>query len=116
MNVFIDKDELAEVKKSLAEWAKELPNDYTPNQEVKDSITEECFYTLCKRVRNLEIQNRENAKLKLNDFLISDILFYLMEYEEVEAVLYVDSSHKYEIKTNFSHICGSGKDRIIIIH
>ena len=116
MNVWIDKAELEEVKAKLAKWAKELPEDYIPERKNQVSFTEKEFYTIAKRVLNLEKQNKENATLKLSDFLIGDILWYLIENKEVQAVLYVDSSHEYDIKTNFSHIHGSGKNRIIIIH
>lgn len=116
MNVWIDESELEEVKEKLAEWAKNFPDDYAPERINKVSFTEKEFFTLAKRVSNLEKQNREGAKLRLSDFLIGDILWYLMENKEVQAVLYVDSSHEYDIKTNFSHIHGSGRDQIIIIH
>ncbi len=116
MNMWIDEKELKEVKEKLAEWAKELPQDYEPERTHTVSFTEKEFYTLAKRVRNLEIQNTENAKLKLTDFSMADILWYLMENDEAKAVLHVDESHEFEIKTNFSHIRGSGQNRIIIIH
>lgn len=116
MNVWIDEKELDEVKARLAEWSSKITGPYQPNRKIVNDITEQEFFTLVKRVTNLEIQNKENAKLKLSDFKIADILRYLMEYQEVEAVLYVDSSHEYDIKTNFSHIHGSGKDRVIIVH
>lgn len=116
VNVFIEENELEEVKKSLAKWAKDLPERYEPERKNTVSFTEKEFYTVVKRVRNLEIQNKENAKLKLTDFLIGDILWYLMENKEAKAVLYVDESHEYDVKTNFAHIHGSGEPRIIIIH
>lgn len=117
MNTFIELNELKDVKKLLAEWAKELPEFYTPKHTCNNvSFTEEDFYTLAKRVANLELQNRENAKLKLSDFLMGDILRYLIENDEAKAVLYIDKSHEYDVKSNFFHIHGSGEDRIIIIH
>lgn len=114
--MWIEEAELDEVKAKLAEWARKIPGTYEPGQKIVGEITEQEFFTVVKRVADLEIQNKENAKLKLSDFQISDILFYLMENEEAKAVLYVDSSHEYDIKTNFSHIHGSGEDRIIIVH
>lgn len=116
MNVWIDKNELKEVREKLTEWAQEFPKDYEPDRKNTVSFTEKEFFTVVKRVANLEIQNRECAKLRLSDFLIGDILQYLIENKEVQAVLYVDSSHEYDVKTNFSHIHGSGHDRIIIVH
>ncbi len=116
MNSYIEKDELEEVKQKLAEWAKELPKGYEPERKNLVSFTEKEFYTVAKRVMNLELQNKENAKLRLSDFLIGDILWYLMENKEVKAVLYVDESHEYDIKSNFCHIHGSGENRIIIVH
>lgn len=116
MSTFIDKKELDEVKAVLAKWAKDFPEDYNPERKNVVSFTEKEFYTVAKRVRNLEIQNIENAKLKLSDFLMPDILLYLIENKEVKEVLWVDSSHEYDIKTNFAHVHGSGDNRIIIVH
>ena len=116
MNTWIDEDELKEVKEKLAEWAREFPEDYAPERKNMVSFTEKEFFTLAKRVANLEAQNKENAKLKLSDFLIGDILWYLIENNEAKAVLRVDPSHEYDIKTNFAHIHGSGREQIIIVH
>lgn len=116
MNVWIDENELQEVKEKLAKWAKDFPEDYDPERKNMVSFTEKEFFTVVKRVANLEAQNKENAKLKLSDFLMSDILWYLIENNEAKAVLRVDSSQEYEIKTNFTHIHGSGRDQIIIVH
>lgn len=116
MNMWIERSELDEVKAKLAEWARKIPETYDPDQKIIGEITEQEFYTVAKRVCNLEVQNKENTKLKLSDFKIGDILCYLMENKEVQAVLYVDSSHEYDIRTNFSHIHGSDENRIIIVH
>lgn len=116
LNIFVEKKELDEVKSKLAEWAKEFPKDYEAKRKNAVSFTEEEFYTVVKRVANLEAQNKENAKLKLSDFLIGDIIWYLIENNETKAVLKVDSSHEYDITTNFTHIHGSGRDQIIIVH
>lgn len=116
MNMWIDEAELNEVKEKLAKWAKDLPADYEPERKNVVSFTEKEFFTLVKRVANLEAQNMENAKLKLSDFLIGDIIWYLIENDQTKAVIRVDSSHEYDIKTNFAHIHGSGRDQIIIVH
>lgn len=116
MNAFIEKHELDEVKRKLAEWSMELPWDHDPERKNIAPFTEEEFYTIAKRVANLEKQNKEGAKLNLSDFLVPDIISYLIESKAVKEVLWVDSSHEYEIKTNFSHVHGSGNDRIIIVY
>lgn len=115
MNAFIEKNEIDEIKQTLAKWAKDFPNTYNPDKRNPVSFTEKEFYTLAKRVKNLEIQNIENANLKLSDFLIGDIIRYLMENEEVKAYAYVEKNHEYDIRTNFAHIHGSGEDRIIVV-
>lgn len=115
MNVFIDRTELHEVKKSLTQWAKDFPDEYVPDRKNTVSFTEQEFYTVVKRIRNLELQNIENAKLKLSDFLMNDIVQYLMENKEALAYVYVDKSHEYDIKTNSTRIHGYGEDRLIII-
>ena len=116
MNSYIIENfELEDVKLLLAECGRELPESYSPNCQCVVSFTEEDFYTLAKRVANLELQNRENAKLKLSDFSIGDIMHYLIENDEVKAVLHVDESHEYDIKSNFFHIHGSGEERLIIV-
>lgn len=111
MTTFIESEEVEEIKQTLAKWAEEIP-------ERKDivSFTDEEFYTLAKRVMNLERQNKKNAKLRLSDFLTGDIFHYLMEKKELKAYVYVDESHEYDVKTNFVHIHGSGEDRLIIIY
>ena len=114
MNVFIEENEMDEIKQTLAKWAEDFPNTYTPDQKNPVSFTEKEFYTLAKRVKNLEIQNIENANLKLSDFLMGDIIRYLIENEEVKAHIYVAKNHEYDIRTNVTHIHGSGEDRIIV--
>ena len=111
MNIWIEENELNEIKEKLAEWAKDLPADYEPERKNMVSFTEKEFFTVVKRVANLEAQNKENAKLKLSDFLIGDIIWYLIENNETKAVIRVDSSHEYDIKTNFAHIHGSGREQ-----
>lgn len=115
MNMWIDKNELQEVKEKLAEWAKDFPEDYNPERINTVSFTEKEFFTIVKRVVNLENQNREGAKLKLSDFLMGDIVWYLIESKEARVVLSVDPSHEYDIKTRYSHIHGSGKGMTIIV-
>lgn len=113
MTTFVEPEEIEEIKQTLAKWAEKIP---TVNISETVSFTEEEFYTLAKRVMNLERQNKENAKLRLSDFLTGDILHYLMENQELRAHVYVDKSHEYDVKTNLVHIHGSGEDRIIIIY
>lgn len=116
MTTFIEPEEIEEIKQTLAKWAEEIPEGYIPERKNTVSFTEEEFYTLAKRVMNLERQNKENAKLRLSDFLTGDILHYLMENQELKAHVYVDKSHEYDVKTNFFHIHDSGEDRLIIIY
>ncbi len=115
MNVFVEENEVDEIKRTLARWAKEFPDTYTPDKMNPVSFTEREFYTLAKRVKNLEVQNIENANLKLSDFLMGDIIRYLMENEEAKAYVYVEKNHEYDVRTNFAHIHGSGEDRIIVV-
>lgn len=116
MNMFIEEKELDEVKEALARWAKEFPEDYDPERINTVSFTEKEFFTVVKRVLNLERQNKECANLRLSDFTIPSIVMYLIESKAVKEVLWVDSSHEYEIKTNFSHVHGSNGDRVIIVY
>lgn len=115
MNMWIEESELDEIKAKLSEWSHGLSKTYKPGQKIAGEITEQEFLTVVKRVANLEAQNRKNAELKLSDFKMGDIIWYLIENKEIQSVLNVDSSHEYDIKTNFSHIHGSGKDQVIIV-
>lgn len=112
-NIWIGRNEIEEMKNILSVWHKDL--NKTQKKQV-GNITEEQFYTVAKRVCNLELQNRERAKLLLSNFSTGDILNYLMTCDEVKAVIYVDKKHTYDIKTNFTQMHGSGEDRVIIVH
>ena len=115
MNIWVEENEIDEIKQTLAKWAKDIPDTYISDRKNTVSFTEKEFYTLAKRVKNLEMQNIENANLKLSDFLMGDIIRYLMENREAKDCVYVEKSHEYDIRTNFAHIHGSGEDRIIVV-
>ena len=119
MNCYIHEKELNEVKAALVRWKDNLPPD----------VAEYEFYTLAKRVCNLEKQNLENAKRLLSDFSIGEISFYLIDNKMADAVIFVDDNQNYEVKCfndepDFqverdlyptSHVRGKGTKHIIVI-